>query len=169
MLIAIISDLHDNLINLKTFLAWAKNNKIEKIINLGDVANSDSLKYLAKNFIGQIFLVKGNAELYPEAEIKNYPNLKYFGQLGETEIDGLKIGFVHQPILIKKLKDAYSKNKFDFIFYGHTHKPWFSKDKKNKELIISNPGTLGGIFQSATFSILETTNKKLELKILADI
>lgn len=163
MLITIISDLHDNPVNLKAFLDWANANKIEEIINLGDVCNSDSLKYLSQNFSGEILLVKGNAELYDERDLAKYKNIKYFGLCGQTRINNLQIGFVHKPTDIKILQDKNPELKFNFIFHGHTHKPWL---KNEHGLIISNPGTLGGVFQMATFSILETTSGNLELKIL---
>lgn len=163
MRLAIISDLHDNLPNLKNFLLWARAAGIEKIINLGDVANPETLRYLAKNFSGEIFLVKGNAELYEEATLKKFKNITYFGLVGQTKIDNLKLGFVHRPTAIKDLLAANPNEIFDFIFHGHTHKPWLKNDGPT---IISNPGTLGGVFQLATFSTLDTSSKKLELKIL---
>lgn len=162
MLVAIISDSHDNLDNLKKFIDWALKNKIEKIICLGDVAKIESIKYLAHSFLGEIFLVKGNAELYNEKDLKKYKNIKYYGEVGEVEIDGLKLGFVHEPEKIKKIIKN-TENGLDFIFYGHTHKPWL---KKEGEAFIANPGTLGGVYYQATFAVLDTKSKNLELKIL---
>ena len=52
------------------------------------------------------------------------------------------------------------------MFYGHTHKPWFVG--KN-DIIIANPGTLGGVFYKASFAVLDTDTGKLELKILENI
>jgi predicted phosphodiesterase len=47
MRIAIISDIHDNLVNLEKCLAWCAENKIEKIICCGDITNSETLSILA--------------------------------------------------------------------------------------------------------------------------
>lgn len=162
MLVAIISDSHDNLDNLKKFLDWSLENKIEKIICLGDVAKIESIKYLAHNFLREIFLVRGNACLYDEKDLKKYKNIKYYGEVGEIEIEGLKLGFVHEPKKIKKV----TENGLDFIFHGHTHKPWL---EKNGETFIANPGTLGGVYYQATFAVLDTKTKNLELKILEEL
>ncbi len=54
----------------------------------------------------------------------------------------------------------------DIIFYGHTHKPWIEEQNQIK---IVNPGTLGGVFQKATFALYDTGDRKLELKILETI
>ncbi len=165
MLVAIISDSHDNLDNLKKFLDWSLENKIEKIICLGDVCKIESIKYLTQNFPGEIFLVRGNACLYDEKDLKKYKNIKYYGEVGEIEIEGLKLGFVHEPEKIKKITNNI-EYKPDFIFYGHTHKPWI---EKNDKTFIVNPGTLGGVYYQATFAVLNTETEKLELKLLGSL
>ena len=159
MLIAIISDSHDNLENLKKFINWSLENKIEKIICLGDVAKIETIKYLALGFSGEIFLVRGNACLYEASELKKYQNIKYYGEIGQEVIGGLKIAFVHEPEKIKKL----TEHNLDFVFHGHTHKPWL---EKNGETLVANPGTLGRVYYQASFALLNTETKKLELKLL---
>lgn len=161
MKIAIISDSHDHLDKLETFLNYLKENEIEKIIHLGDVCKKEYLETLSHNFSGEIFLVRGNADLYDIKEIKHLANLNYCGNLGEITIDKVKIAFVHEPEKIKRLITNYQS--FDFIFHGHTHKPWLKKDKNT---IIANPGNLSGIGYAPTFAILETSKSNLELKLL---
>ncbi|MBN2853920.1 metallophosphoesterase family protein [Patescibacteria group bacterium] len=157
MLIAIISDSHDNLENLKKFIDWSLENKIEKIICLGDVAKTETIKYLALSFLGEIFLVKGNACLYKDKDLEKYKNIKYYGEIGQEIIGDLKIAFVHEPEKIKKLTEY----NLDFVFYGHTHKPWL---EKKGETFIANPGTLGGVYYQATFAVLNTETRNLELR-----
>ena len=53
--------------------------------------------------------------------------------------------------------------RYDYVFYGHNHTPW---EEKIGNTVVANPGTLAGMFQKATFAVLDTKNKKLELKIL---
>jgi len=161
MKIAVISDMHDNLVNLEKFFSWCKIKKIEKIICCGDVTNSETLNILARGFNDKIYLVGGNIELYNEESLKQYPNIKYYGKIGIVEIDKHKIGICHEPFLIDKILE---KEKVDYIFYGHTHKPWIEEKDGVK---IVNPGTLGGVFQKATFAFME--GKSLELKILENI
>ncbi|MFZ4631936.1 MAG: metallophosphoesterase family protein [Patescibacteria group bacterium] len=165
MLIAIISDIHDNLANLKTCLSYCEENEVSKLICCGDITNLDTVKNLAKNFLGEIFIVSGNADLYEEKDLSKFSNINYYGEIAVNEIAGVNIGFCHEPDKIRKVKEL-APFKLDFIFYGHTHKPWLEKDDG---LIIANPGTLAGVFNAATFAILETSNKNLELKIVADL
>ncbi len=165
MFIAIISDIHDNVANLENFLNWARQKKVESLICCGDIANLETASYLAQNFSGEIFVVQGNAELYKEAELNQFKNINYYGEIGINEIAGLNIGFCHEPEKIKKIQELAPFN-LDFIFYGHTHKPWLEKKDKT---IIANPGTLGGVFNPASFATLDTDKKNLELKLLADL
>ncbi|MBU0636778.1 MAG: YfcE family phosphodiesterase [Patescibacteria group bacterium] len=160
MRVIIISDIHDNLINLEKTLSWCKKNQIKELICCGDVVNSETLKYLAENFFNKIHLVKGNAELYKETEIEQYKNINYLNLFGVIELDNKKIGIYHKPELITKIKEQENCN---LIFYGHTHQPWI---KEEKETIIANPGTLGGIFFKASFALWNSKTNGLELRLL---
>lgn len=164
MVIAIISDIHDNLVNLDKCLTWCQNQGIKKIIFCGDTTNLSTIKNLAR-FTGEIFMVKGNIELYEEKTLIKYPNIKYYGSTGLIEVAGLKIGLVHEPAKIKSLLES-NEQSLNYIFYGHTHKPWL---EKRGEISIINPGNLSGTWHQATFATLDTKTRKLELKILANI
>lgn len=160
MKIVIISDIHDNLINLKKCLEWCCVNNIKKMICCGDITNSETLKFLSENFCGNIYLVRGNIEIYEDSEIEYFDNIKYFGKIGRIELGGKIFGICHEPYLIDKILE---KEKCDIIFYGHTHSPWEAK-KGTVKLI--NPGTLGGMFGKATFAVWNSEKDELELKVL---
>jgi uncharacterized protein len=160
MRIAIIADIHDNIVNLEKFIFWSKQNKIDGIICAGDVTNADTLQYLANEFSGDIYLVRGNMEIYEEKEIKKYKNIKYLGRYGVAEIDKKFVGLCHEPFFADNL---LKENKCELIFCGHTHKPWIEEKKGVK---ILNPGTLSGTFQRATFAIWDTESAKIELNLL---
>ena len=158
---AIISDIHDNLVNLKKCLDWCNEQKFTDLICCGDVTNSETLEFLAHGFPNTIHLVKGNVEIYREEEIELYDNIKYYGQIGKIQTGKQIIGICHEPYLIDKMLEA---DIYDIIFYGHTHKPWEST-KDNTELV--NPGTLSGMFQKATFAVANQNG--IQLKILEQI
>jgi len=161
--IAILSDIHDNLTNLRKCLFWCKKNNIQIIFCCGDVTNSETLKFLSDNFLGDIHLIKGNADIYDDEKINNFDNIKYYGRIANIKIDNINFGLCHEPFFIKKLSSIIKKG---IIFYGHTHKPW-EENKNNLKMV--NPGTLSGMFSNGTFAVFNTENKKLELKILQEI
>ncbi len=163
MKIAIISDTHDNLATLDKFLAHIKKNPVDAVIHCGDIADGITLERLAKNFSGPILAVFGNMDYRQsvEAAARKFPGqIQLFKNFGQAEIGGLKIGFCHFPETAKR---AAENQSFDFVFYGHTHKPWL-ENINNYQL--ANPGTLAGMFYKAAFAILDTDTKKLELKLI---
>lgn len=160
MRVAIISDIHDNLANLNKCLNWCEDNNIQAIFGCGDFTNSDTIKFLGENFQKPIFLVQGNCDFWEEKDLKNFANFNFLGRFGRFELADKKIGLCHEPIFIDKVLEL---GKCDIIFYGHTHRP-FEENKNNTKLI--NPGTLGGVFQKATFATWDTESNNLELKIL---
>jgi putative phosphoesterase len=160
MRIAICSDIHDNLPNLGTFLKWCAQEGVEKVICCGDVTNGETLEALAKGFSGQIFLVRGNADLYEEEALLAYDNVVDGGRKAIFDISGKKVGVCHEPFLIK---EVLALGRPDIIFYGHTHKPWL-EDKDEAALI--NPGALSGGYTAATFAGWDTEKGWPELKIL---
>ncbi|MDD5606501.1 MAG: YfcE family phosphodiesterase [Candidatus Pacebacteria bacterium] len=146
--IAIISDTHNNEPNLKKALAIIEKEKIKTIIHCGDVS---SFEFLKQNFSLKTYVSLGNTDI---DDFQDYKNIKIFKDYGELE----NLAFCHYP---EKARILAESQKYDFVFYGHTHKPWQENIKK---CIIANPGNLAGLIFRPSFAILK--NNKLELKIL---
>ena len=170
MKIAILSDVHDNWMNLEKVLQYLKNEKIKTILCLGDLAAPSTLKMLMENYNGKVHYVFGNNEgdLYLTTKIGlNYKNLKFYGQeLGELKIDGKKIAITHFP----KTANALAKGgDYDLVFFGHSHRPDIKTIKflnPARSIILANPGNVAGLFYKPSFAIYDTKTGKLELKIL---
>lgn len=161
MKVAIISDVHDNIPNLKKVLDYCAKNKIERIICCGDLASVETLEYLNDNFEGNIYFTFGNMD---NDYLKNYffknnefRKTKIFKKEGGVEIDKYKIAIVHFPRIAKGLCRS---GRYDFVFYGHTHKPWEETINDCKML---NPGNVAGQFYPATFAVWSTENDRFEL------
>ena len=166
MLIAIFSDTHDNWPNIEKAIHYLNKHKIRTIIHCGDVCAPLTLEAMAKIFMGKIHFVKGNVDGDVEGfkkHVAHFKNLKYYGQTGKLEIDKLKIVFCHEPFVAKKMAQS---QKYDFVFYGHTHKPW---QEKIGQTTLINPGTVAGLFTKATFAIFDTETKKAQLILLEKI
>lgn len=172
MKIAIISDSHDNILNIEKFLSWALKNDIEAIIHCGDIAAPAIVfKVLVPNFSGPIHLVHGNVSDRPALEkiCQSLDNVRLHGDQGEIVLDSgtakkFKIAFCHFPEQAKELAES---GKYSLVFYGHTHKPWIEKLANGCQMI--NPGTLGGLFQKPTFAVYDTAANDLQLKILEQL
>lgn len=164
MKIAIISDSHDNIPNLKKVLTILDEEKIDHILHCGDVSSPDTLNEIFLQFQGKINLAFGNTDFDHFEEKKNYseemPNLEIWKYFGVVEIGGKKIAFLHFP---DKARELAESQKYDFVFYGHSHKPWEEKIGKTEFV---NPGNVAGLYYRASFAILDLESGKLSLKIL---
>ncbi len=164
MKIAIISDSHDNIVNLDRVLDYLIIHHITNLVHCGDLTSRETLEYLIRKFGGYMYIAKGNAETFDEFQatqmIKKYHKVKFFDDIGLMDIDGVKIGITHKPEDIDKIFDK----KPDYVFFGHTHKPDIKRlEVSGKTIIAANPGNITGQPYEATFAILNTKNNKLEL------
>lgn len=187
MKIAIISDVHNNETNLKKVLDHCKKNKIKKIICCGDLASEETLDFMADNFSppagGEIFYTFGNMDEghfsnlamkqynNSEKDFTAYKNVKIFRKYGEITIENKTIAFVHFPDKAKKLAEG---GNYDFVFYGHTHKPWTETVEARRKqhvfnCILLNPGNVAGEIYLPTFAIWETRDGKFELIRVHDL
>ncbi|MFH1582674.1 MAG: YfcE family phosphodiesterase [bacterium] len=157
MKIAVISDSHDNVANLKRVYSIIKKEKIKIIIHCGDIASIETLKEVFGKFKGKIYASLGNMDKERDFSIKKdpkLPQLKVYSNYGSIR----NIAFTHSRETARKLSET---KKYDLVFYGHTHKPWEEKIGKTKMV---NPGNVAGITYRATFAIYD--NDKLKLVIL---
>lgn len=164
MKIAIISDIHNNEANLKKVLDYCGREKIKTIICCGDLASKETLDFLYDNFSGTVHYTFGNMDegqlrnvITWTSDVQNYRNIMIYKNFGETEIEGRKIAFVHFPSVARKLCES---GKYDFVFHGHTHKPWEEIISSCKML---NPGNVAGEIYPPTFAIWETKDDKFSL------
>lgn len=172
MKIAIISDVHNNEVNLKKVLDYcarkSASRRIKTIICCGDLASKETLDFLCDNFSGIIHYTFGNMDnehLRNYELLQNYKNTKVYRNFGEIEINKRKIAFVHYPDAAEKLCQT---GKYDFVFYGHTHKPWVASAKATanqgqKKCTVLNPGNVAGEIYPPTFAVWETDTDKFDL------
>ncbi|MCD6149939.1 YfcE family phosphodiesterase [bacterium] len=184
MLVAITSDIHNNLTNLKKVLDYCASKKIRKMICCGDLASPETLDFLNDNFPGEIFYCFGNMEQghlnmetlkhinikafeHKNKNVAHYKNTIIYSEFGEIRFGNKRVAFVHYP---DKAKELCQTGKYDFVFYGHTHKPWssFVKTSEDKEeningCLMLNPGNVANERYLPTFAIWNTGNDKFEL------
>jgi len=164
MKIAIISDTHDNVANLKKASFLIKKEKIKTILHCGDIFKPETIKEGLNDYKGKIFLIFSKADAsfskIPENSFKKTSNQKVFEEFGELKLNKRKIAFCHFPEIARELAKS---QKYDIVFYGHTHKPWVEVIGKTK---LVNPGNIAGLFFRPAFAIYDSKNDKLELKIL---
>ncbi|MBI4427169.1 MAG: YfcE family phosphodiesterase [Candidatus Magasanikbacteria bacterium] len=163
MKILLISDSHDNIFNLEKVLRWAGSIGIQHIIHAGDIcAPGVVTKTFSPLLGGQMHIVFGNVgdrELLEQYCAKTN-NIKYYGDFGEVELDNKKIAFVH----FKEKAEASAKTgKYDLAVFGHSHQ---SEVYKIGQTQLVNPGTIGGLYNRASFAVYDTKNEKVDIEFL---
>jgi predicted phosphodiesterase len=149
------------------------------------------LDFLNDNFSGEIYFVFGNMDddhltglwhSHPErsegsqniatrffANAQNdYKLIKYkktliFKNVGEINIENKSIAFTHYPEEAEKLAQT---GKYNFVFHGHTHRPW---TEKIHNAIILNPGNVAGEIYPPTFAVWNTETDHFELIRVHDL
>ena len=162
MKIAIISDIHDNLESLQAcFDKINKNKEILQVICLGDVCSPFTFKMFDDLEI-KSFFVFGNNDGDRGVIMRDFSNkskMEFSGrEWGELKVDDKIYFCTHFPELAL---NAVETNKYDAVFYGHTH-------KKEYKIIngtpIINPGKLAIYPQDILFSfaIFDTSSNSVE-------
>ncbi len=162
--IAILSDSHDNIPNLKKALDYCQTENINTIIHCGDLCKTISLiESWPKGLEAKVCFVYGNGDILNEINSQNFPRLKIYGQTGTIFFENKKMVFTHY---IDKAKSLALNQEYDYVFYGHSHKPWEETIGKTR---LINPGNLAGIYYKSTFAVLDLEKNELSLKILEEM
>ncbi|MGE5425649.1 MAG: metallophosphoesterase family protein [Bacillota bacterium] len=164
MQIAIASDLHDNLTNWERFNRYVQKQGISTLFFCGDLTSAETLAIVRSTFKGEIHMIAGNAETYDFDELKSSGEFFHYGRQGMFALAGKRFALIHEPSHRSRLLS--DEGSFDYLFYGHTHKPWIQNEGK---MVNANPGTLGGVYYAPTFALLDTDTGKLELKLLDNL
>lgn len=129
MLIAVVSDTHDNENTILKIRNEIKERNVKYMIHLGD--NIDDAEKIVGGLDCTFYGVKGNCDLanFPDELIVNIENKKFFITHGHKY--GVKMG----------LNNIFYKGKesgVDAVLFGHTHIKIISKEDG---LWIINPGS----------------------------
>lgn len=142
MKIAILSDIHDHIWNLKKTIRLIKNQNCEAVIFCGDMCSPFTARILMDAKI-PTYAIWGNNDEDHWAIVQKagedffaYPLTQEFG---EIELGGKKIAFCHYPRLGELLAET---KHYDAVFHGHTHRTY---QKKIGQTLLANPGAICGI------------------------
>jgi len=134
-MIGIISDTHDNVVNVKKAVKIFEKEKVDFVVHCGDIIAPATIKF----FEGvKLKAVKGNCDGDIELIKKRLEESggEYLGDIGEIEYKGKKIGIYHgtNPV---KLEGMINSKKYDYILTGHTH---IQRDEQIGKTRVINPG-----------------------------
>ena len=158
MIVAVMSDSHDNIKNIRTALRIAKKENAEMIIHCGDFVAPFMLKELDAAGIpvhGVFGNNDGDQYMLTRMSILDLQNITLYGIIGEVDADGFSIQFTHDQRIAEGL--AVSGNH-DLVCCGHTHT---YMQKQIKETILLNPGEIMGKDGSPGYCLVDSKTSEI--------
>jgi putative phosphoesterase len=162
MKIAIISDSHDNITNLKSAIAKLKTLAPDALIHCGDLSAPFMIPVLADLKVPTYYTF-GNNEAEIHYTIKkaaehgiNIMRMKTGEWIGELELGGKKIAFTHYGTIATAL--AFTK-KYDIVCHGHTHK---QREERIENTLVVNPGEIHNCKSEGSFAIYDTDTDSVQ-------
>ena len=151
MRIAILSDTHDHIPNLRSAVTYCNAYSVQMMIHCGDLISPFMLIELGE-FAGPVHLIYGNnvgdQHLISQSCGVKYPNITHHGTLGAVEAGGIKFAFNHYPQLARGIAEQGS---FDVVCCGHTHRYHIEKGVliyirvcSNKDIIVAIVVSISG-------------------------
>lgn len=155
MLIGVISDTHNDILGIKKAIDFFNLRKTELVLHCGDIFSPSAAKEFGKLNCG-FKAVFGNNDI-EQAALENI--ISNFGVIKtapfEFKVDNKSFIMMHKLNLFSNLE------KYDYILYGHTHKP---NIEQNKSTIVLNPGeACGQRYARRTIALTDTTVQHAEI------
>jgi putative phosphoesterase len=149
--IAVLSDIHDHLHNLRAFEPVIK--EADALIFCGDFCAPFSLATLAELFKGPIHAVFGNNDgdqwLLSKVALR-FENVRLEGPFARLELGGKAIFVVHYPEIAE---DVAASGRYALVCYGHNHR---AAVVKIGQTLLLNPGEVMGRFGISSIALYDT-------------
>lgn len=161
MIVAVLSDIHDNIWNLTNALARVRAAGAEVLIFCGDFCAPFTLTQLGKEFAGPVHCVFGNNDGDPRLLLQNAlaaGNVTLHGQYAELELAGRRVAVNHYPEIARRLAES---GQFDLVCYGHNH---VAQVEQMGMTVLANPGEVMGRFGAPTFGFYDTRSGEFTLQ-----
>ncbi|MFQ5795199.1 MAG: metallophosphoesterase [Candidatus Bipolaricaulia bacterium] len=160
MKIAVISDIHDHLPNLKRVFRRIEKLGLQEVIVCGDIGSCCALEeFTAVNMNFHMVFGNNDGDQFKMLNLANsVENIHIYEDVGELTFNGVRIAFVHKPIFARALA---STGNYDVVFFGHTHRV---KQERVGDTLLVNPGNVDVAGKPAGLAIYDTQSGKVELE-----
>jgi uncharacterized protein len=151
MKIALISDIHDHVWNLRRFLTWQVPQSLDAVLCCGDLCSPFVLALIQQSCHCPIHLVFGNndGDTFRMTRLAG-AQVQLHGELAEIDWPGCRVAMNHYPEIAERLAQS---GHYDLVCYGHDHQ--LSLRTYGKTLL-ANPGTLMGYLPGKAADTLPT-------------
>jgi hypothetical protein len=159
MILAILSDTHDDLVNTARALEIARARGASQVLHCGDLATATTLRLFAGLKVNYIHGNMDRDLATIERVLQMFGTGSSAGPEFHAVLDGVRVAAVHghQP---KPLDELVRFGNYDYVFCGHTHR---RRNEMHGATQVVNPGAVGGVrLETASFCLLDTVGRDLE-------
>jgi putative phosphoesterase len=161
--IGVISDTHDNLINIRKAVAAFTSRRVDVILHGGDFCSPFTLPEFAPLTEKGVKMhaIFGNNDGDRVLLTKRGEGFCTFRDgVYVLTLDGRRIAMMHYPDVAE---DLFRAGTFDLVVYGHNHQAKVEGTEKK----LLNPGTCSGyLAPRATVAVVDTLDMAIELVTL---
>jgi len=161
MIVAVLSDIHDNIWNLAEALGQIRARGAQALVFCGDFCAPFTLTQLGQEFAGPVHCVLGNNDGDLRLLLQNAQaagNVTLHGQFAELSLAGRRIAANHYPEIAGPLA---SSGQFDLVCYGHNHIA--RVEVIGARTVLANPGEVMGRFGSPSLGLYDTESGSFTL------
>ncbi|MCO6489876.1 MAG: YfcE family phosphodiesterase [Phaeodactylibacter sp.] len=160
MKLTILSDIHDNVWNLKKALAGPAVQQTDALLCCGDLCAPFIIRLLGEGYARPIHIVLGNNDGDVASIIRvadNFEHVHLHGEYFRGEFGGRTLAMNHYPIKGRILAES---GQYDVVCYGHDHQ--LNRGEKTGNTLLLNPGAIMGYNGAAlkdipaTYMVLDT-------------
>ena len=159
MLVAIMSDSHDNIWNLRKALDIVKGRQAGLIIHCGDFIAPFMLKELDSIDIpvhGVFGNNDGDQHMLTKMALTMLNNIQLYGLVGQVNVEGFTIGFTHY---VQMGEGFVSAGDCQLVCFGHSHE---HEIRQIRDTTLINPGEVMGKDGSPGFCFVDSKSGKIE-------
>ena len=155
MIVALMSDSHDNMDALARAVAYCNAKKVDAVLHAGDLVAPFVSRELGK-LRAPLTIVFGNNDGERHG-LRGVFEGQIFEPPHEIMLGGKKVLMLHDPIILDTLRES---KKYDLILYGHLHKIEVTKTPT----LVVNPGEIGGwLTGKSTMALWDTETNEVEI------
>jgi len=159
MILAVMSDTHDHIWNLRKALEIIRQHNARAIVHCGDFVAPFMLKELNQAQIpvhGVFGNNDGDQYLLTKMSLAESSNVRFYGLMGELTLADFRVAFSHYRTVADGLA---ASGRFDLVCFGHSHEAFLEKREKTDLL---NPGEVMGKDGSPGFYLVDTADRTYE-------
>lgn len=154
MIIAVMSDSHDHMENLRRAVTGAASRGAGMIIHCGDLVAPFMLPILAGAGL-QVHAVFGNNDgdrfLLTKFSLTRFTNITFHGEWGKADDgEGFTAAFTHYR---ETARGLLSEERYGLVCYGHTHQHYANREGGR---LFLNPGEIMGKDEQPGYCLVDT-------------